>query len=70
MSELEDSKGTFPTGVTDYIAITKHEQVTEPEPEKQNFENANPMIHNLINPMVDVRDMYQKQTEGKGLENK
>ncbi|EKT3967492.1 hypothetical protein NTJ12_002587 [Flavobacterium psychrophilum] len=58
MRELEESKGASPIGAADYIEITKHKQVTTSE--KQNFENVNYMIHNLINPMVDVRDMYQK----------
>jgi hypothetical protein len=64
---LEDSKGTCPMGAPDCIEITKHGQVTEPG--EQNFKNANPMVHNLINPMVDVRDMYKKQAEHNGLED-
>jgi hypothetical protein len=64
---LEDSKGTCPMGAPDCIEITKHGQVTEPS--EQNFKNANPMIHNLINPMVDVRDMYKKQPTYKGMED-
>ncbi|WP_409415790.1 DUF4280 domain-containing protein [Flavobacterium sp. PS2] len=64
---LEDSKGTCPMGAPDCIEITKHGQVTETS--EQNFKNANPMIHNLINPMVDVRDMNKKQPTYKGMED-
>ncbi len=64
---LEDSKGTCPMGAPDCIEITKHGQVAETS--KQNFKNANPMVHNLINPMVDVRYMYKKQSTHKGLED-
>jgi hypothetical protein len=39
------------------------------EASKQNFKNADPVVHNLINPMVDVRDMHKKQAEHKGLED-
>ncbi|KFF13188.1 DUF4280 domain-containing protein [Flavobacterium hydatis] len=64
---LEDSKATCPMGAPDCIEITKHGQVTEAS--EQNFKNAKPMVHNLINPMVDVRDMNKKQPTHKGLDD-
>lgn len=64
---LEDSKATCPMGAPDCIEITKHGQVTETS--EQNFKNANPIVHNLINPMVDVKDMNKKQSTHKGMED-
>jgi hypothetical protein len=64
---LEDSKATCPMGAPDCIEITKHGQVTETS--EQNFKNANPMVHNLINPMVDVRNMNKKESTHKGMED-
>lgn len=62
---LEDSKGTCPIGGTDCIEITNHGQTAEPS--EQNFKNADPMVHNVINPMVDVRDMNAKEAKHSGL---
>lgn len=62
---LENSKATCPMGAPDCIEITDHGQTAEPG--EQNFKNANPMVHNLINPMVDVRDMYAKESKHEGL---
>ncbi len=62
---LEDSKATCPLGAPDCIEITNHGQTAEPG--EQNFKNVDTMVHNLINPMVDVRDMYAKEAAHKGL---
>lgn len=62
---LEDSKATCPMGAPDCIEIVNHGQTAEPS--EQNFKNINPMIHNLINPMVDVREMYTKEAKHEGL---
>jgi hypothetical protein len=58
---LEDSKGTCPMGGPDCIEITKHGQKAEPS--EQNFMNTNPDVHNLINPMVDMR-AFQNELSG------
>lgn len=63
---LECSKATCSMGTPDCIEITNHGQTAEPG--EQNFKNINPMVHNLINPMVDVRDMYAKQAKHEGIE--
>ena len=62
---LEDSKATCPMGAPDCIEIVNHGQTAEPS--EQNFKNINPMVHNLINPMVDVREMYTKEAKHEGL---
>lgn len=62
---LEDSKATCKMGAPDCIEITNHGQTAEPG--EQNFKNTNPMVHNLINPMVDVRDMYTKEARHEGI---
>jgi len=62
---LEDSKATCPMGAPDCIEITDHGQTAEPS--EQNFKNTDPMVHNLINPMVDVRDMYGKEAKHEGI---
>ncbi|MCP2029026.1 hypothetical protein L1276_004205 [Flavobacterium sp. HSC-32F16] len=58
---LEDSKGTCPIGGTDCIEITKHGQLAEPS--EQNFMKADPDIHNLINPMFNMRE-FQNELNG------
>jgi hypothetical protein len=63
---LENSKATCPMGAPDCIKITDHGQTAEPS--EQNFKNTEPMVHNLINPMVDVRDMYTKEAKHEGIE--
>ena len=63
---LENSKATCPMGAPDCIEITDHGQTAEPG--EQNFKNAEPMVHNLVNPMVDVRDMYAKEAKHEGIE--
>jgi len=62
---LEDSKATCSMGTPDCIEIINHGQTAEPS--EQNFKNINPMIHNLINPMVDVREMYTEEPKHTGL---
>lgn len=62
---LENSKATCPMGAPDCIEITDHGQTAEPG--EQNFKNAEPMVHNLVNPMVDVRDMYAKEAKNEGI---
>jgi len=62
---LEKSKATCPMGAPDCIEITDHGQTAEPG--EQNFKNTEPMVHNLINPMVDVRDMYTKEAKHEGI---
>lgn len=62
---LEDSKATCPMGAPDCIEITDHGQTAEPG--EQNFKNTEPMVHNLVNPMVDVREMYTKEAKHEGL---
>jgi hypothetical protein len=63
---LENSKGTCPMGAPDCIEITDHGQKAEPG--EQNFKNTEPMVHNLVNPMVDVREMYAKEAKHEGIE--
>jgi len=58
---LEDSKATCPKGGTDCIEITKHGQIAEPS--EQNFINADPDIHNMINPIVDMEE-FQNELNG------
>lgn len=58
---LEDSKGTCPIGGTDCIEITEHGQLAEPS--EQNFINADPDIHNLINPMFNMGE-FQNELNG------
>ncbi|MDQ8011022.1 MAG: DUF4280 domain-containing protein [Flavobacterium nitrogenifigens] len=62
---LENSKATCSMGAPDCIEIVNHGQTAEPG--EQNFKNINPMVHNLINPMVDVREMYTKEAKHEGL---
>lgn len=62
---LEDSKATCSHGLPDCIKIINHGQTAEPS--EQNFKNINPMLHNMINPMVDVRDMYTKEAKHEGI---
>lgn len=62
---LECSKATCNMGTPGCIEIVKHGQTAEPG--EQNFKNINPMVHNLINPMVDVRDMYAKEAKHEGI---
>jgi hypothetical protein len=62
---LENSKATCPMGAPDCIEITDHGQTAEPG--EQNFKNAEPMVHKLVNPMVDVREMYTKEAKHEGL---
>lgn len=58
---LEDSKGTCPIGGNDCIEIANHGQKAEPS--EQNFINADPNIHNLINPMFDMGE-FQNELNG------
>ncbi|TDW44266.1 uncharacterized protein DUF4280 [Flavobacterium sp. 270] len=51
---LEDSKATCPMGTTDCISITKNGQKAELT--KTHFMKANPMISNIINPLVDISE--------------
>lgn len=62
---LECSKATCKMGTPGCIEIVNHGQTAEPG--EQNFKNINPMIHNLINPMVDVREMYTEEPKHTGL---
>jgi hypothetical protein len=62
---LEDSKGTCPMGGPDCIEITDHGQTAEPA--EQNFKNTEPTVHNLVNPMVDVKDMYSVEAKHEGI---
>jgi hypothetical protein len=62
---LENSKGTCPMGAPDCIEITDHGQTAEAG--EQNFKNTEPMLHNQINPMVDVREMHTKEAKHEGL---
>lgn len=61
----EKSKATCPMGAPDCIEFTDHGQTTEPC--EQNFKNVEPEVHNQINPMVDVRDMYKKEAKHEGI---
>ncbi|MEA9413734.1 DUF4280 domain-containing protein [Flavobacterium sp. PL02] len=61
----EDSKATCPMGAPDCIEIANHGQIAEPS--EQNFKNVDPMLHNQINPMVDVRQMYKVEAKHKGI---
>lgn len=58
---LEDSKGTCPIGGPDCIEIKQHGQKAEPS--EQNFIKANPDVHNLINPMFDMKE-FQNDLNG------
>ncbi|WP_394772870.1 DUF4280 domain-containing protein [Flavobacterium sp.] len=58
---LEDSKGTCPIGGPDCIEIKNHGQIAEPS--EQNFINANPDVHNLINPMFNMGE-FQNELNG------
>lgn len=58
---LEDSKGTCPIGGPDCIEVKNHGQIAEPS--EQNFINANPDVHNLINPMFDMGE-FQNDLNG------
>jgi hypothetical protein len=62
---LENSKATCSFGAPNCIKITNHGQIAEPG--EQNFKNMNPMIHNLINPMADVREMYEQEAKHEGI---
>lgn len=62
---LENSKATCSFGAPNCIEIINHGQITEPG--EQNFKNMNPMVHNLINPMVDVREMYATEAKHEGI---
>ncbi|PWB21943.1 DUF4280 domain-containing protein [Flavobacterium sp. HTF] len=62
---LENSKATCPMGAPDCIEIVNHGQTAEPD--EQNFKSTDPMVHNLINPMVDVREMYKKEAKNEGI---
>lgn len=62
---LEDSKATCPMGAPDCITIDKHGQKTEAG--KQNIKNANPEIHNQINPMVNITDLQKKKYSFEGI---
>ncbi|TDW50121.1 uncharacterized protein DUF4280 [Flavobacterium sp. 270] len=62
---LEDSKATCPLGAPDCIKIIDHGQIAEPS--EQNFKTINPMLHNMINPMVDVRDLYTQEAKHEGI---
>lgn len=62
---LEDSTATCSHGTPGCIKIVDHGQIAEPS--EQNFKNINPMLHNLINPMVDVRDVYAKEPKHEGI---
>ncbi|WP_281632446.1 DUF4280 domain-containing protein [Flavobacterium luteolum] len=58
---LEDSKGTCPIGGPDCIEVKNHGQIAEPS--EQNFINANPDVHNLINPMFNMGE-FQNELNG------
>ena len=58
---LEDSKATCPVGGPDCIEVTNHGQIAEPS--EQNFINANPDVHNLINPMFNMAE-FQNDLNG------
>ncbi|WP_427873659.1 DUF4280 domain-containing protein [Flavobacterium sp. MMS24-S5] len=58
---LEDSKATCPVGGTDCIEVKNHGQIAEPS--EQNFINANPDVHNLINPMFNMAE-FQNDLNG------
>lgn len=62
---LEKSKATCPMGTPDCITIIDHGQTAEPG--EQNFKNINSIVHNLINPMVDVREMYKQEAKHEGM---
>jgi hypothetical protein len=62
---LEDSKATCSMGAPNCIEIVDHGQTAEPG--EQNFKNINPLVHNLINPMVDVREMYKQEAKHEGI---
>ena len=63
---LEDSKATCPIGGAGCIVVDFHGQKTEVS--KQNAKNTNPLIHNQLNPLVDLKDMEEEQPKNKGLE--
>ncbi|WDF65474.1 DUF4280 domain-containing protein [Flavobacterium sp. KACC 22763] len=58
---LEDSKATCPIGGPDCIKVKNHGQIAEPS--EQNFINANPDVHNLINPMFNMGE-FQNELNG------
>lgn len=58
---LEDSKGTCPIGGPDCIEVKNHGQIAEPS--EQNFINANPDVHNLINPLFNMGE-FQNELNG------
>lgn len=57
----EDSKATCPIGGPDCISVTHHGQ--EAEPSKQNVKNANELVSNQINPLVDMGELKKSLEE-------
>ncbi|GEM56128.1 hypothetical protein B0A58_02470 [Flavobacterium branchiophilum NBRC 15030 = ATCC 35035] len=62
---LEDSKATCPIGGPDCIEITKHGQKAEVS--KQNVKKANPVIHNQLNPLVNMSEFQESMENEDGI---
>ncbi len=54
---LEDSKATCPIGGADCITVDKHGQKAELS--KQNVKNSQPELHRQINPMVNIKALFE-----------
>jgi len=61
---LEDSKATCPIGGTDCITVDKHGQKAEVC--KQNVKNAKPEVQKQINPMVDIKELFEIEHTDEG----
>ncbi|MDX6184047.1 DUF4280 domain-containing protein [Flavobacterium sp. Fl-77] len=62
---VEDSKATCPIGGPDCITVDKHGQKAEAS--KQNVKNAKPEVQKQINPMVNIKELFEIEHTDEGI---